>query len=202
MVLLRLTWRIARSFGDSWASCLSPCRVYEKVPEESTLIFVHSATLFLVEKRLHAKNELDPSSHFNRTPTCEWAALTGKHDTLVRRAPGWQEAPDSQQAKKLVVTKMFILHNKRFDMPSWFGFPEYIFCSERDIHLFIFFTYLVLRIIRHSMTLLANFVTPKSVKEFQAWTTHHRLFYYSVVTNIDCIYISEFICMLCWLQYI
>ena len=37
---------------------------------------------------------------------------------------------------------MFILHNKRFDMTSWFGFPEYIFSSERDIHLFIFFTYL------------------------------------------------------------
>jgi len=33
------------------------------------------------------------------------AALTGKHDTLVRRAPGWQGAPDGQQAKKLVVTK-------------------------------------------------------------------------------------------------
>ena len=28
---------------------------------------------------------------------------------------------------------MFILHGKRFDMTSWFGFPEYIFCSERDI---------------------------------------------------------------------
>jgi len=28
------------------------------------------------------------------------AALTGKHDTLVRRAPGWQGAPDGQQAKK------------------------------------------------------------------------------------------------------
>jgi len=42
---------------------------------------------------------------------------------------------------------MFILHNKRFDMTSWFGFPEYIFCSERDIHLFIFFTYLVRRIL-------------------------------------------------------
>jgi len=27
------------------------------------------------------------------------AALTGKHDTLVRRAPGWQGAADSQQAK-------------------------------------------------------------------------------------------------------
>jgi len=59
---------------------------------------------------------------------------------------------------------MFTLHNKRFDMISWFGFPEYIFCSESDIHLFIFFIYLVRRIIRHSMTLLANFVTPKSVK--------------------------------------
>ena len=33
------------------------------------------------------------------------AALTGKHDTLVRRAPGWQGAPDGQQAKKIVVTK-------------------------------------------------------------------------------------------------
>jgi len=33
------------------------------------------------------------------------AAVTGKHDTLVRRAPGWQGAPDGQQAKKLVVTK-------------------------------------------------------------------------------------------------
>ena len=33
------------------------------------------------------------------------AALTGKHDTLVRRAPGWQGAPDGQQAKKLVVTR-------------------------------------------------------------------------------------------------
>ena len=29
------------------------------------------------------------------------AALTGKHDTLVRRAPGWQGAPDGQQAKKI-----------------------------------------------------------------------------------------------------
>ena len=27
------------------------------------------------------------------------AALTGMHDTLVRRAPGWQGAPDGQQAK-------------------------------------------------------------------------------------------------------
>jgi len=58
---------------------------------------------------------------------------------------------------------MFILHNKRFDMTSWFGFPEYIFCNERDIHLFIFFTYLVRRIIRHSIKLLADLVTPKSV---------------------------------------
>jgi len=33
------------------------------------------------------------------------AALTGKHNTLVCRAPGWQGAPDGQQAKKLVVTK-------------------------------------------------------------------------------------------------
>jgi len=33
------------------------------------------------------------------------AALTGKHDTLVRRAPGWQGAPNGQEAKKLVVTK-------------------------------------------------------------------------------------------------
>ena len=33
------------------------------------------------------------------------AALTGKHDTLVRKAPGWQGAPDGQQAKKLVVTE-------------------------------------------------------------------------------------------------
>ena len=33
------------------------------------------------------------------------AALTGKHDTLVRTAPGWQGAPDGQQAKQLVVTK-------------------------------------------------------------------------------------------------
>jgi len=27
------------------------------------------------------------------------AVLTGKHGTLVRRAPGWQGAPDDQQAK-------------------------------------------------------------------------------------------------------
>jgi len=27
------------------------------------------------------------------------AALTGKHDTLVRTAPGWQGAPDGQRAK-------------------------------------------------------------------------------------------------------
>ena len=50
---------------------------------------------------------------------------------------------------------MFILH-KRFDVTSWFGFPEYIFWSERDIHLFIFFTYLVRRIIRHSMTFFCH----------------------------------------------
>ena len=30
-------------------------------------------------------------------------------------------------------------------MTSWFGFPEYIFWSERDIHLFIFFANLVRR---------------------------------------------------------
>ena len=39
------------------------------------------------------------------TLTTNRAALTGKHDTLVRRAPGWQGAPDGQQAKKLLVTK-------------------------------------------------------------------------------------------------
>ena len=33
------------------------------------------------------------------------AALTGKHNTLVRMAPGWQGAPDGQQAKKIVATK-------------------------------------------------------------------------------------------------
>ena len=33
------------------------------------------------------------------------AALTGKHDTLVRRAPGWQGAPDGLQAKDLVDAK-------------------------------------------------------------------------------------------------
>ena len=37
------------------------------------------------------------------------AALTGKHDTLVRRAPGWQGAPDGQQAKKISCYQMFIL---------------------------------------------------------------------------------------------
>ena len=37
------------------------------------------------------------------------AALTGKHDTLVRRAPGWQGAPDGQRAKKNSCYKMFIL---------------------------------------------------------------------------------------------
>jgi len=31
--------------------------------------------------------------------TTSSAALTGKHDTLVRRAPGWQGPPDGQQAK-------------------------------------------------------------------------------------------------------
>jgi len=41
------------------------------------------------------------------------AALTGKHDTLVRRAPGWQGAPDGQQAKKLVVTKCLFYHLTR-----------------------------------------------------------------------------------------
>jgi len=46
------------------------------------------------------------------------AALIGKHDTLVRRAPGWQGAPDGQQAKKISCYKMFILRNKRFDMTS------------------------------------------------------------------------------------
>ena len=33
------------------------------------------------------------------------AALTGKHDTLVRRAPGWQGPPTASRQKKLVVTK-------------------------------------------------------------------------------------------------
>ena len=49
----------------------------------------------------------DPSKKMNHDPlfTLVRAALTGKHDTLVRRAPGWQGAPDGQQAKKLVVTK-------------------------------------------------------------------------------------------------
>ena len=45
------------------------------------------------------------------------AALTGKHNTLVRRAPAGK-GPDGQQAKKISCYKMFILHNKRFDMTS------------------------------------------------------------------------------------
>jgi len=45
------------------------------------------------------------------------AALTGKHDTLVRRAPGWQGAPTASRQKNSCY-KMFILHNKRFDMTS------------------------------------------------------------------------------------
>ena len=35
------------------------------------------------------------------------AALTGKHDTLVRRAPGWQGAPDGQQAKNLLLQNVY-----------------------------------------------------------------------------------------------
>jgi len=36
------------------------------------------------------------------------AALTGKHDTLVRRAPGWQGAPTAS-GQKISCYKMFIL---------------------------------------------------------------------------------------------
>jgi len=48
------------------------------------------------------------SQSFTCTPTGlngmnRRAVLTGKHGTLVRRAPRWQGAPDDQQAKKLVV---------------------------------------------------------------------------------------------------
>ena len=62
------------------------------------------------------------------------AALTGKIS-----AGKW---PPTASRQKISCYKIFILHNKRFDMTSWFGFPKYIFCSERDIHLFIFFAYL------------------------------------------------------------
>jgi len=39
----------------------------------------------------------DSSSDLSRVTAR--AVLTGKHGTLVRRAPGWQGAPDDQQAK-------------------------------------------------------------------------------------------------------
>ena len=46
-----------------------------------------------------------PSDHLWIRRVTIRVALTGKHNTLVRRAPSWQGAPDGQQAKKLVVTK-------------------------------------------------------------------------------------------------
>ena len=45
------------------------------------------------------------------------AALTGKHNTLVRRPPGWQGPPTASR-QKISCYKMYILHNKRFDMTS------------------------------------------------------------------------------------
>jgi len=39
------------------------------------------------------------SVHLCDNDQMDRAVLTGKHGTLVRRAPGWQGAPDDQQAK-------------------------------------------------------------------------------------------------------
>ena len=55
--------------------------------------------LVKTQRRLHSVKMTTRSRAMSR------AALTAKHDTLVRRATGWQGAPDSQQAKKLVVIK-------------------------------------------------------------------------------------------------
>jgi len=38
------------------------------------------------------------STYTHTVAACR-AVLTGKHGTLERRAPGWQGAPDDQQAK-------------------------------------------------------------------------------------------------------
>ena len=42
------------------------------------------------------------------------AVLTGKHDTLVRTAPGWQGAPDGQQTKISCYKTFILLSNKHF----------------------------------------------------------------------------------------
>ena len=75
-------------------------------------------TNILLKLDFRVKVKIKASFHNGVSVTVSKAALTGKHDTLVRRAPGWQGAPDGQQAKKISCYKMFILHNKRFDMTS------------------------------------------------------------------------------------
>ena len=50
---------------------------------------------------------IDFTLHTLQTNRGTRAALTGKHDTLVRRAPGWQGAPDGQQAKKLLLQNVY-----------------------------------------------------------------------------------------------
>ena len=72
----------------------------------------------LLKLDFRVKVKIMASFHNGVSVTVSRAALTGKHDTLVSRAPGWQGAPDGQQAKKISCYKMFILHNKRFDMTS------------------------------------------------------------------------------------
>jgi len=59
-----------------------------------------------IAKRFPVQRAVDePPTNTQHYYISDRAALTGKHDTLVRRAPGWQGTPDGQQAKTLVVTK-------------------------------------------------------------------------------------------------
>jgi len=54
----------------------SGVQVYDEVPEGSSLISVDAwisltHTVRLVQRSLHAKNQLDLSTRFDRTPTCD-----------------------------------------------------------------------------------------------------------------------------------
>jgi len=68
-----LYWQHLAMTDLPWQNFFSKSRVWDKVPEESARIFEVTRislkhTVGQVEGSLHAKNQLNPFSHFSRTP--------------------------------------------------------------------------------------------------------------------------------------
>ena len=83
-------------FDDRYAEAkFSKSRVWDKVPEESTLFWRYSNFLLTqVEVRSRAKNQLDSFSSFDRTPACDrrWDRETDRHRAIASSALAYRRA--------------------------------------------------------------------------------------------------------------